>query len=185
MSILDRLDSDLVQRMFPHTRRSHIESNLPFVLDGLRVFGLDEEPIVKAGLATIRAEVETFEPISEYQSKWNTSPGGQPYDRYDFRHDLGNGARGDGAKYKGRGYIQLTGKNNYRQYGGELLLHCPHLANDAKIAGLILASFLYDRRDSIRTAMQDGHYRIARRLVNGGSHGLERFVDAIERWPLR
>ena len=46
-------------------------------------------------LATIKAESAGFAPISEGKSKWNTSQGGEPFDLYDFRTDIGNGKKGD------------------------------------------------------------------------------------------
>ena len=57
---------------------------------------------------------------------------------------LGNTQEGDGAKYKGRGYIQLTGRANYEQVGNLIgidLVNNPELANDPKIAAKIVPAF--------------------------------------------
>ena len=58
---------------------------------------------------------------------------------------MGNTEVGDGYKYRGRGYIQLTGKNNYKFYGkkvGENLVGNPDLANDPTVAAKISASYV-------------------------------------------
>lgn len=50
---------------------------------------------------------------------------------------LGNKKIGDGARYKGRGYIQLTGRYNYKMAGQELGLPLekhPEMVEDPKIA---------------------------------------------------
>jgi putative chitinase len=173
----------VVSKMFPQTPVDHIRTNLPFVLDAMVEKALVDKPMVLMALATIRAETEGFEPISEGKSKFNTSPGGHPFDLYDNRRDLGNRGHGDGEKFKGRGFVQLTGRFNYQKYGeriglGNQLLDNSELANDPTIAAKLLASFLDDKERVIKEALLDNDLRLARKLVNGGSHGLDRFTEA-------
>lgn len=174
---------DAVSQMFYDAPRRNIEKYLPAVLTSLEKLGLCDRQMILMALSTIRAESAGFAPISEFKSKYNTTPGKHAFNRYDFRSDIGNGAVGDGAKYKGRGFIQLTGKANYRTYSerlglGDRLLNNPDLANDAEIAADILACFLKDKEASIRQDLASGNLRAARRRVNGGSHGLQQFTTA-------
>jgi putative chitinase len=86
--------------------------------------------------------------------------------------------------FKGRGYVQLTGRDNYTRIGhqiGEPLATQPELANDPSISGIVLAQFLKNRENTIRAALAAGNLRLARKLVNGGSHGLARFADTYNR----
>ena len=182
-SVIPGVTVTIVSKMFPFTQVDNIRDNLPFVLKGLVERTLGDKPMVLMALATIRAETESFQPINEGLSKFNTSPGGHPFDLYDFRSDLGNQGKGDGAKFRGRGYIQLTGRFNYQKLGtaldmGGKLATNPELANDPAIAGKLLAAFLKDKERAIKEALIIGDLRLARRLVNGGSHGLDRFSDA-------
>ncbi|MGZ8425574.1 MAG: peptidoglycan-binding protein [Candidatus Binatia bacterium] len=182
-SVIPGVTVTIVSKMFPFTQVDNIRDSLPFVLKGLVERTLGDKPMVLMALATIRAETESFQPINEGLSKFNTSPGGHPFDLYDFRSDLGNQGEGDGAKFRGRGYIQLTGRFNYQKLGtaldmGSKLATNPELANDPTIAGKLLAAFLKDKERAIKEALIIGDLRLARRLVNGGSHGLERFSNA-------
>lgn len=172
-----------VSRMFPHTPLLNIKRNLPPVLDALEARELHDRLMVLAALATIRAETESFLPISEGISRYNTSPdpNGHAFDLYDNRHDLGNRGAPDGESFRGRGFIQLTGRYNYEKYGEEIgqpLETQPELANDPEIAATLLAAFLGDQERPIKEALLDGNFAGARRLVNGGTHGLDRFIDA-------
>ena len=122
-------------------------------------------------------------PISEFKSNFNTSPLGHPFDLYDNRRGLGNRGAPDGASFKGRGYVQLTGRTNYQVHGaaiglGNQLIDDPELANQPDIAGKLLASFLKSHERQIRDALADGDLKTARQLVNGGSHGLNQFIQA-------
>jgi putative chitinase len=184
VSVIPSVTVTLVSKMFPITTVDNITANLPFVCDALKERDLIDKPMVLMALATIRSETESFQPINEGRSKFNTSPGGHPFDLYDNRTDLGNQIRGDGERFCGRGYIQLTGRHNYNLYGRALginLIENPHLANDRKIAGQLLALFLRDKERQIKEALIEHDLRTARRLVNGGSHGLDRFEDAYNR----
>ncbi|MGB7762242.1 MAG: peptidoglycan-binding protein [Bryobacteraceae bacterium] len=173
----------MVCQMFPDTPAQNIEQNLPVVLNALVQPQLANKPMILMALGTIRAETESFLPISEGQSQYNTSPGGHPFDLYDSRADLGNQGPPDGELFKGRGFVQLTGRANYQLHGnaiglGNRLIENPNLANDPTIAAQLLASFLKSREQSIAAALATGDLATARKLVNGGSNGLDRFTDA-------
>jgi putative chitinase len=182
---LGRVTIDQVTPMFPQTPRGNIEANLPFVEAGLRKFDLDDRQMLLMALGTIRAETASFRPIPEGQSKYNTAPGGTPFGLYDppsqIAKNLGNTQDGDGARYKGRGYVQLTGRFNYARIGKQLgvdLEGNPDLGCDGATAGLILAQFLKNNESKIRAALAANDLKTARKLVNGGSLGLAEFTDA-------
>ncbi|WP_394788925.1 peptidase C1 [Rhodoferax sp.] len=178
------LTVDTVRKLFPATKPANIARYLPYVLAALAALGLTDRPMVCAALGSIRAETEGFLPISEFQSQFNTAPGGAPFGLYDpgtrVGKNLGNTQAGDGARFKGRGFVQLTGRDNYVRYGKALgvdLTANADLANAPEVAALLLARFLADHAAAMREALASGAYAVARKLVNGGAHGLDRFRD--------
>lgn len=151
------------------------QTYLPGVLEALYEKGILDKPTLIATLATIKVETGGFRPIHEL--------GGPTYfKRYDGRKDLGNTQSGDGSRYHGRGYIQLTGRANYRRYGQKLgvpLEANPDLALDPKISAKILTSYFYDR--GVDDAARAGDWRKVRKLVNGGYNGWDVFEAYVKR----
>jgi peptidoglycan L-alanyl-D-glutamate endopeptidase CwlK len=183
-SSMPEISVTVVAKMFPVTPIGNIKANLPIVLTALDAAELTDLPIVLAALATIRAETEGFVPIPEGLSRFNTSPNGTPFDLYDNRKDLGNLGPPDGASFKGRGYIQLTGRANYAKFGPIVgvpnLVQQPDQADDPEIAAALLAAFIVSKETEIATALAENDLAAARRLVNGGSNGLDRFTSAYQ-----
>lgn len=176
---------DLVSKMFPQTPTANIQTNLPFVLQAMVDASLADKDMILMALSTIRAETASFRPISEGISQFNTAPGGPAFGLYNppgnIATRIGNTQPGDGPKFKGRGFIQLTGRFNYKKFGpvvGADLIANPDLGNDPKIAAELLAAFIKGKEQQIRNALAADDLRTARKLVNGGSHGLDDFTDA-------
>lgn len=128
-----------------------------------------------AVLATVRTEVgRGLRPINEY--------GGRAYFRrmYQGRLDLGNTRPGDGVRYHGRGYIQLTGRSNYRSYGHRLGLPLeshPRWALRPGVAADVLAAYFKQRH--VYLAARRGNWHAVRTKVNGGLNGWAEFRHSV------
>ncbi len=89
---------------------------------------------------------------------------------------MGNGseASGDGWKYRGRGLIQLTGKDNYQSFSdsidGNLLAEPDSVADNPELA-VAAAGWFWNVRKLNDYADQDDVRSVTRR-INGGYHGL-------------
>jgi len=89
------------------------------------------------------------------------------------RADMGNTDDGDGWKYRGRGVIQLTGKNNYRTCGEALgldLVVNPDLILEPQYACLS-AGWFWNKR-GLNTLADANDIETITKRVNGGLHGL-------------
>jgi predicted chitinase len=92
-----------------------------------------------------------------------------------YANRMGNGseASGDGWKYRGRGLIQLTGKNNYKAFadwvGDARVMDDPDLVSTEY--AVHSAVFFWDKNNLNAIADKDDVVRLTQR-VNGGSNGL-------------
>lgn len=84
----------------------------------------------------------------------------------------------DGYTYRGRGALQLTGKDNYARFGSllgvDLLAH-PELAAEPDISILIALEFF--KLGNVNAAVDRGDFREARRITNGGAIGLDHVAE--------
>ncbi len=113
-----------------------------------------------------------------------------PYERqpetlanYVYANRLGNGdeASGDGWRFRGRGLLQITGRDNYRAAGLALALTLesePEQVETPAVAALVAAQFwqshglneLADERDGVDA---DANFETMTVRINGGRVGLD------------
>lgn len=85
---------------------------------------------------------------------------------------IGNVAPGDGWLYRGRGFVQLTGRANYRKIGQEIgvdLEGNPKLAStDPKVMAKIAVNFFKNSKQ-LQSITSNGNFGYAARGLNGGN----------------
>lgn len=103
---------------------------------------------------------------------------------YEGRRDLGNTEPGDGPRFKGRGWIQLTGRNNYRNCStwahergivptpDYFITHPETLAHD-KYAWVGAVWYWTRARPQLPTMATRGDLIGVTRAINGGLNGIE------------
>jgi predicted chitinase len=121
-----------------------------------------------AFLAQCSHESGGFRYLSEI---WGPSAAQQGYEG---RRDLGNVQKGDGYRYRGRGFIQLTGRSNYRAAGSALGLPLekePDLVAQPDIAAKT-AVYFWKANVQSRVSNWDDVTTITK-VINGGYNGLD------------
>ena len=131
-------------------------------------------------LATAEHESDSFKTLEEYSS------GAQ----YEGRADLGNTKPGDGARFKGRGYVQLTGRLNYTRYseiaGLQLatlpiiVMNWPTLSVFIIVDGMLRGVYTGRRlADFVNSTKRD--FYNARQVINGHDRA-EKIADQASDW---
>lgn len=133
--------------------------NVSLVVDALRNEGILTPKVLAYTLATIGHE-------SDFGRNMMEIGAAQQAARYGYQ---------GGAKYAGRGFVQLTGRDNYKMYGDMLgidLVNNPEKAADPEIAAKITA--LYMKHSGTARAAERGDFVGARKGVNPGEFNLSR-----------
>ena len=126
------------------------------------------------GMATAFHETaQTMQPIVEYGGK-------EYFKKYDtgtkIGSALGNTRPGDGYRYRGRGFVQLTGRRNYTLAAGKVgfnLIDEPDLALDFAVArkimreGMLSGWFTSRKLADYGDGINAYDYKNARKIING------------------
>lgn len=110
-------------------------NGLEAILDAWDTYGDGDNRKLAYILATAHHETGAFKWMREIWGPTNAQR------RYEGRADLGNTHQGDGHKYAGRGFVQLTGRTNYQDWTqriGRNLVAEPDLVLQRDIAARIL-----------------------------------------------
>lgn len=179
---------DLIRPLFGGSLTQSQVDGINATIAGFALYGDGDVNKLAYALATEKHETgNAMQPIVER--------GNAAYFRkYEGRQDLGNTEAGDGARYKGRGKVQITGRRNYAFWGKRLgvdLVGKPELALDPDIAvrlliegsmlgvytGRKLGDYIDDVDEDDAEDMRE--YTEARRVINGRDRAQEIAKDAL------
>lgn len=146
-------------------------------------FGIDTKERQAAFLAQVAHESGSLRYVRELAS-------GEAYDTGRLAQRLGNTPEddNDGERYKGRGLIQITGTDNYRQCSAALYGESQHLLDHPELlelpdAACRSAAWFWQSRGLNELADAGDFLKITRR-INGGTNGLEDRQQFYERAKL-
>ena len=130
--------------------------------------------MAEAGIKTTLGKAAFLAQLCEESAGFTAMKEFASGEEYEGRADLGNTDPGDGPKYKGRGFIQITGKSNYIQAGNALgldLVGNPELAENTENAARVAAWYWNNR--NINPPADAGDFVRVTKLINGGTNGLD------------
>lgn len=107
------------------------------------------------------------------------------FKKYEGRTDLGNIIAGDGLRFKGRGYIQITGRANYTVLSKDTridFLNHPELL-EQEANGMISALWFWNKRKLNELADNDDVKSITKK-INGGYNGFEDRKELLAKYKL-
>lgn len=155
---------------FPHATKENLEKFFIPLTNAMRKYEIDTPRRQAAFLAQLAHESGSLRYVKEIASG----------EAYEGRKDLGNTIPGDGVRFKGRGLIQITGRNNYKEVSEALeydFIADPEALEKPGSASYSAAWFWHSRHLN-RLADIDAFEKITKK-INGGLNGYE---DRCKHW---
>lgn len=180
-TLADKINAELLYTVFPERARDNIQRDVVYLSAAMKEFKIADERLAAAIVATIAVETPDFNAYDEPQARFNTDH--QPFDKYEGRQSLGNTQTGDGARFRGRGYLGLTGRSNYTKMSerlglGTRLIDSPEDAKSPEVAARVVCAYFVDRLQRFQDALEKNDLVAVRRLVAGSTSQLEPFTAA-------
>lgn len=163
------LTKELFKACFPRTDKHRIEKYFEPMAKTLKVFDIDTAERMACFFAQIGHESLDLIYVKEIASG----------KAYEGRKDLGNIQQGDGVKYKGRGFIQITGRNNYQRlsdWANEDFVSNPEKLTEPAYACMASGWFWMDKR--LNTLADEMKFETITKRINGGLNG---YADRLRR----
>lgn len=102
---------------------------------------------------------------------------------YANRMGNGNEQSGDGWKYRGRGFLQITGKDNYLVLSKDTridFLNNPDLL--LQEANAMISALWFWQKNDLNSYADTGDIIGLTRRINGGLNGIEHRKQLLEKW---
>ena len=159
-----------LRQIMRHASQARLSEYLSPLNDVMQTFAIDNVRRASAFIAQLAHESGEFQFMEEI---WGPTAAQQRYEPpSDLARKLGNTEPGDGKRFKGRGPIQITGRDNYKRYGSLMnkdLISEPQLAATPGV-GFTTAALFWQKNGLNELADADNFRAITQR-INGGQTG--------------
>lgn len=170
------LTEDNLRKIYANAKLSNIQKYLPFINKYMEEYEINTLNRLQMFIAQVGHESGELIYSKELASG----------KAYEGRKDLGNTQTGDGVKFKGRGLIQITGRDNYtalgKDFGVDFINH-PELLETPEYA--VRSAFWFWKKNKLNVYCDKNDFKTLTKKINGGFNGLDdrcRLLDLAKKY---
>lgn len=157
---MSELTQEQLRQIMPHCPKAKLDEVFPVLVETMKRFEIANTRRIAAFLATLAVESAEFKYSKEIADG----------SAYEGRKDLGNIYPGDGRRFKGRGYIQNTGRDVYEKCGdyfGLNLIDNPKLMEQNPLAMQSAGWFWAEYKTHMNEMADQRQFLATQTKVNG------------------
>ena len=185
---------ELLQSIFPRTKTSVLENCVDALISTCEKYEINTPERVAMFLAQIGHESAGLSVMKEnlnYRAdrlavifpKYfrNVNPADYAHNQEAianrvYANRMGNGdeASGDGYRYRGRGFIQLTGYNNYSLFANDMNMGIDEAVEYLEtVEGAAMSAGWFWNKNNLNAWADNSDVLTVTKKINGGTHGLQ------------